>query len=285
MSHKKPGKSGQYAFEKLNQLLKIDEAAGPYEAKFSIIIASQGNQERLTLTLSKIFGQSYKNFEVVLLDGGEFEQTLETINEFKAYPIYHYSVTAKNVVSMFNRGVKFAKGRYLVFLKPGEYFLFSHLLQNIANLAFHHKEPKLIFDGQWLSSSKEVNNGLSQLTTAGIFYSKPPLSLCSIFFRRDVFHDLGLFKSHLEVYFLQAWLSRVIQAGDKSFNYFIDCRYFCDIEYFTKRQKHRYIFQVWERWKVIIRYFGIKSFVSYLFSSSPKDTVDLKKKQPKRAVS
>jgi glycosyltransferase involved in cell wall biosynthesis len=263
MSTKKKVKSFPNSFEKLSKVLALSEATVPYEAKISIIMVSFGHQERLSFTLSKILEQDYNNFEVILLDGGEYEKTVETISDFKALPISHYAVTGHKLIGMFNRGIKFAKGRYLVFLQPGEYFLFSRILQYIVNLAFQAKEPKLIFDGKWIDNSlgKESSN---LLTIKSMFEGKGAHSLCSIFFKKEVFNQVGHFNPRLENIFLQEWLSRVMDKKNKKVTYLIDIRFFCDAEYLNQRGDTGNLVKLWKKWGVILKRFGYRAFFSYL---------------------
>ena len=50
--------------------------------KFSIIIGSYNTKNFLRLTLNSVLNQSYKNFELIVIDDGSTDGTDKLINEF-----------------------------------------------------------------------------------------------------------------------------------------------------------------------------------------------------------
>ena len=51
--------------------------------KFSIIIATLNNEKTIERNLKTIEFQTYKNYEVIVIDGGSTDRTLKIIDDFK----------------------------------------------------------------------------------------------------------------------------------------------------------------------------------------------------------
>jgi glycosyltransferase involved in cell wall biosynthesis len=50
--------------------------------KFSIIIPNYNKEEYVRETLESIFNQTYKNYEVIVIDDGSTDKSIEIIKEF-----------------------------------------------------------------------------------------------------------------------------------------------------------------------------------------------------------
>lgn len=101
--------------------------------KFSIIIPVYNVEEYIERTLKSVFNQSEKDFEVILVNDGSTDKSIEIAKNFdvKVINIKHSSVSeARNV------GAKEAKGEYLVFLDSDDYWdknLLKKLKQSLHN--------------------------------------------------------------------------------------------------------------------------------------------------------
>ncbi len=78
----------------------------------SIIIATLNSEKYLEETLQSLNDQSYKNFEVIVIDGKSSDGTLEII---KKYKIVNYCISEedKGIYDAFNKGIKLSEGEYI----------------------------------------------------------------------------------------------------------------------------------------------------------------------------
>jgi rhamnosyltransferase len=83
--------------------------------KTSIIILTRNAGSRLVEVLNSVFKQSYKDFEVILIDSESTDKTLEIA---KSFPVKIKSIKPENFGhgKTRNLGSKLAKGKYVVYL-------------------------------------------------------------------------------------------------------------------------------------------------------------------------
>jgi glycosyltransferase involved in cell wall biosynthesis len=99
--------------------------------KVSFITVVFNNKENLKKTLSAIRNQKYKNVEIVIIDGGSTDGTLEVISEYK--DIISYSVSEKDsgIYDAMNKGIRAATGDYVWFMNSGDIPFDEGILVNV----------------------------------------------------------------------------------------------------------------------------------------------------------
>ena len=95
----------------------------------SIIIPTYNRAARIPQTLDSIFEQTYKNFEVIIVDDGSTDNTLQVLNEYSAKAcqkqIKFKVLSQKNAgaPAARNNGLKNATGEYVVFFDSDDIML------------------------------------------------------------------------------------------------------------------------------------------------------------------
>lgn len=93
----------------------------------SIILPTHNRAELLPLALNSLLGQSYANWEVVVVDDGSTDDTLAVIKSIPDPRIkYHYQEN-RQLNGARNTGISLAKGAFLGFLDDDDQFLPDHL--------------------------------------------------------------------------------------------------------------------------------------------------------------
>jgi len=99
--------------------------------EISIIIPTFNRAEILKKCLDSLSNQTYKNFEVVIIDDGSIDDTKKIVLGFKGLRIrYIYQEHTQQGVAR-NKGLKIAKGKYVVFIGddiiPEKNWLYEHI--------------------------------------------------------------------------------------------------------------------------------------------------------------
>ncbi|MDT3367173.1 MAG: glycosyltransferase [Bacteroidota bacterium] len=84
--------------------------------KISIIIATYNAQKRLGRCLDSILSQKTDDVELIIIDGGSKDQTRSIIEDYKSIVDYSISEKDDGIYHAWNKGVKIAKGDWIMFL-------------------------------------------------------------------------------------------------------------------------------------------------------------------------
>ena len=99
--------------------------------RFSIIIPNYNKEEYVRETLESIFNQTYKNFEVIVVDDGSTDKSIEIIKEFD---IKLFHTNRKRAGGARNVGIDNATSDYIIFLDSDDYFTDNTVLERLNNL-------------------------------------------------------------------------------------------------------------------------------------------------------
>lgn len=89
----------------------------------SIVIPTYQNCNKLKIALNSVLSQTYKNYEVLIMDDGSTDGTREMVHSFKdARIFYNWQKNSGGPAKPRNRGIKFAKGNWIAFLDSDDYW-------------------------------------------------------------------------------------------------------------------------------------------------------------------
>lgn len=72
-------------------------------------------------TIHSVLGQSYENFELIIVDDHSADKTLEVISQFKSDKIRVIKCKRNGgAINATNRGIRAARGKYLAFIDAGD---------------------------------------------------------------------------------------------------------------------------------------------------------------------
>jgi len=140
---------------------------------FSIIVPVYNVEDYLAQCLNSLLGQSYQNFEIILIDDGSTDSSgLLCDNYEKAngnISVYH---TANGGLSIArNTGVLYSRGDYIIFVDSDD-FVSSEMLENICYSAKINHMPDIIISNGWytfLDNTKNISLINSMIEEALIY--------------------------------------------------------------------------------------------------------------------
>ena len=108
--------------------------------KVSIIICVLNGEKSIYKTVESILNQDYLNLELIIIDGGSSDNTIEIIKSFDSSKIKWISEPDKGISDAFNKGIKLATGDYINFQGDGDGFLNSSSISDLfSNLDLKEK--------------------------------------------------------------------------------------------------------------------------------------------------
>lgn len=99
---------------------------------FSVIVATYNGAQTLERALNSILSQSYRSYEVIVVDDGSTDNTKEIIAKYNDKVRYLYQENS-GVSSARNAGVKIARGQWLSFLDADDWYC-RERLQRFADI-------------------------------------------------------------------------------------------------------------------------------------------------------
>lgn len=154
----------------------------------------------LPFTLDSIVSQEFEGFEIVLIDGQSGEHDLDLFNAYQPHISRIYSALDRHPFSMKNKGLMLARGKYLHFLDPGEFYMTCHALSLMRNFIEACDFPDLIYTGSVSRYSLSLPQvSIQQISEERLRGGDLPTSLQSYWFQKEALVALGGFNAAYEI--------------------------------------------------------------------------------------
>ncbi|WP_309608872.1 glycosyltransferase family 2 protein [Flavobacterium sp.] len=99
--------------------------------KVSIITINYNDQKGLVKTIESVINQTHLDFEYIIIDGNSSDGSKEIIQKYKNKITYSISEPDSGIYNAMNKGIKVAKGDYLLFLNSGDQFIDEKVIEKI----------------------------------------------------------------------------------------------------------------------------------------------------------
>lgn len=231
--------------------------------KVSIIIPTINCAQTIASTIESILDQDYPNYEILIIDGGSKDRTLELVKTFPQDHIRIYSFPVVQRYEMLNKGISYAVGRYVNCLFPGDFYISHSTLRQMMRLAIEEHQPHLIYCGTLLRDGKsQVKCLYRPLDLELLKNGQQPTSLQSCWFRIDTFREIGKFNPRYHLRGGYDFLCRYLMYPDFHTASIHRILTDYDLRWVTKSM----IFQhFWETGGAILRHYGLWAVILWLF--------------------
>lgn len=110
----------------------------------SVITITYNASETLPLTMESVAEQTFKDFEHVIVDGASKDDTIIVARRMGQSGLRIVSEPDNGLYDAMNKGLKMARGRYLIFLNSGDRFHSSDTLMIYAE-AIAERNPDIVY--------------------------------------------------------------------------------------------------------------------------------------------
>lgn len=110
----------------------------------SIITVVLNSVETIEKTIKSIIGQSFTNYEYIIIDGGSNDGTIDIIRKYSSYISYWISEPDKGIYDAMNKGIAYAKGEYIGILNSDDWYV-KNSLSTIANQIQNNPNIDIIY--------------------------------------------------------------------------------------------------------------------------------------------
>ena len=101
--------------------------------KFSIITINKNNGGGLRKTIESIIKQTYKDWELIVIDGASTDDSVMVIKEYEKHITYWVSEIDSGIYNAMNKGVKRAQGELFAFINSGDCLYKTNILETISS--------------------------------------------------------------------------------------------------------------------------------------------------------
>ncbi|MEP6921671.1 MAG: glycosyltransferase family 2 protein [bacterium] len=160
---------------------------------FSIIIATYNCGPKLEATIESVLSQKADLFELIIIDGGSTDSTLELLKKYE-HRLRYVSEKDNGVYEALNKGIEMASGKYLYFLGGGD-LLRKEILEQLK-VSLPLDERSFVYGMVCLRQTGEHylrGFSLSDFRTRNICHQ-------AIFYERNIFSRIGKFELEYRVY-------------------------------------------------------------------------------------
>ena len=168
--------------------------------KISIIIPTLNQARFIEETITSVLTQNYPNLELIVLDGGSSDGTLEILKKYSA-SLTWISEPDKGQVDAINKGLKMVTGEVVAYLNSDDIYTPSTLL-TVGKYFSEHPDTQIV-TGKCLNMDENGVETRSLIKIYKNFWLKLGIDKClmvldyvsqpSTFWRTELIHSIGIF--------------------------------------------------------------------------------------------
>jgi Glycosyltransferases involved in cell wall biogenesis len=167
---------------------------------FSLVVPTLNVAPVVQACLASIARQSFAVYEVVLVDGGSNDRTLDVVAGFKPSlgdRLSMHTEKDSGVYEAMNRGIARARGEWLLFLGADDRLHGDDTLARVAAFINENPASHLVHGDVFLRSTSARYGGVFDLDT--LLFER---NIChqAIFYRREVFANLGPYNPRYRIW-------------------------------------------------------------------------------------
>lgn len=169
--------------------------------RVSVIIPTFNRSEKVVRAVSSVLTQSFKDFEIIVVDDGSTDNTHEALSEYMSKIHYIQHPDNMGVSAARNRGITSSIAPWIAFLDSDDYWLKEKLS---VQMEFVDQNPHTVAcqtEEIWIKNGRRVNPKKRHKKPSGNIYAQS-LKLClvspsSVIIKRSLFEEVGLFDETL----------------------------------------------------------------------------------------
>jgi len=180
----------------------------------SIICATFNDSEKLAPTLINALSQVMASYEVLVVDGGSKDDTVELLASLQTQHecLSYVSEPDKGIYDALNKGVSLAKGKYLLVLNAGDTFSDNNALQRLSLAVTESNQPFIVARAKYYYPARKLykqdSPSLPSPYTAEICHQ-------AFLYQKDLHHRLGPYSLELKSAADYDFFMRLLKAGYK----------------------------------------------------------------------
>lgn len=165
---------------------------------FSIVIPLYNKEKYIENTILSVINQSFDEFELIIINDGSTDNSLNIVNGFKDERIKVITVQNGGVSNARNIGVKHAQYEWIAFLDGDDYWCENYLYKAFTEIK-NNTSIQVLATNYFKVYNKEDIVGLN-LPTGFInsYFKTPCIHSSAIILKKEILNYVGLFHENLK---------------------------------------------------------------------------------------
>lgn len=169
--------------------------------KVSVIIPTYNRSKYLCEAIDSVLAQTYKDFEIIVIDDGSTDDTRNVLNErYDGRIQYLYQANQGYSVAA-NKGIEASVGEYIAILGDDDLWLPEKLERQVRQFDDHPEfgfvgSESLVINGQGLATD-HYKRGQGNVDTFESLYEMPFIPALTVVIRRRCLDEVGYFDPQL----------------------------------------------------------------------------------------
>lgn len=123
---------------------------------FSIVTITFNAAGELAPTMKSVGGQTFRDFEHIIVDGASRDNTVALARQLGGDDLRIISEKDNGLYDAMNKGIRMARGKYLIFLNAGDAFAAHDTLEHYAKAAYDCDSDIIYGDTMIVDDSRRV---------------------------------------------------------------------------------------------------------------------------------
>jgi glycosyltransferase involved in cell wall biosynthesis len=132
------------------------EEAGPL---ITVITAAFNASKTIEATIQSVLGQTYRNLEYIIVDGGSTDGTLDILRKYEHAIDYWISEPDRGIYDAMNKGIHASTGEWLNFMNANDLFFDCTTIKSIVEMS-HSSNARFIYSDVMLMTGGDTGHNL-----------------------------------------------------------------------------------------------------------------------------
>lgn len=187
--------------------------------KVSIVTICLNAEETIERAIESVLGQTYNNIEYIIVDGESKDRTPEIIERFKSRIDTLIREPDDGLYHAMNKGIAVSTGDVIYFLNADDVLYDRNVVNDFMDAFNSNQNVDLIYgDIVWLKDGAETYYPQNYTITRESL-ARRTIVHQSIFARKSLFLDVGLFNQDNRVVSDYDWILRVFLSSNHQYRY------------------------------------------------------------------
>jgi len=185
--------------------------------KISIVTVCLNDEKNIGAALESIFTQTYPHLEIIIIDGGSTDGTLNIIHQYRERIAKIVSEKDQGIYDAMNKGIRLATGDIVYFLNADDRFVDDQVVSDIVQEFLRYPSVAVLY-GKVQSYNPPGGYPINPRTYLSPVRNKVDILIHGIghqriFAKREIFDKTGPFDDRFRVYADLDWMLKAYRPG------------------------------------------------------------------------